>query len=153
MGRNTVVLVFSEFGRRPRENASAGTDHGTAGPAFVLGSGVRGGLYGAPPSLTNLDDNGDLIHTTDFRSVYATLIREIFGADAVAFVRYDDFDTQYRMPAGQVANAQYNRNEWTYGITYLPIPTFALKADFQVRDDARAVDLANKYNFGIGFIF
>ncbi|MBK8178717.1 MAG: DUF1501 domain-containing protein [Planctomycetes bacterium] len=80
-GRQTVVVAFSEFGRRVRENGSGGTDHGVAGPMFVAGEAVRGGLYGKHPSLENLDD-GDLIHTTDFRSVYATLIQSWFGVDA-----------------------------------------------------------------------
>jgi uncharacterized protein (DUF1501 family) len=68
-----VVMTFSEFGRRVAENASGGTDHGAAAPLFVLGGGIRPGLYGKQPSLTQLD-RGDLIHTTDFRSVYATLL-------------------------------------------------------------------------------
>ncbi len=79
-GRDTVVLVFSEFGRRVAENGSSGHDHGKAGPMFVLGHSVKGGLYGAHPSLTQLDA-GDLAFTTDFRSVYATLIGGLFGAD------------------------------------------------------------------------
>lgn len=79
-GRNTLVVGFSEFGRRLRENGSNGTDHGVAGPMFVAGDAVRGGLYGKHPSLTELDD-GDLIHTTDFRRVYATLIQDWFGID------------------------------------------------------------------------
>lgn len=66
-----AVLVFSEFGRRPQENANLGTDHGTAGHMYLIGQGVRGGHYGQAPSLTDLDD-GNLIHTTDFRRVYAT---------------------------------------------------------------------------------
>ena len=82
-GRDTVVLVFSEFGRRVAENGSSGHDHGKAGPMFLLGHSVKGGLYGAHPSLTELDA-GDLAFTTDFRSVYATLIRGLFGADPVA---------------------------------------------------------------------
>lgn len=77
-GRDTVVLVFSEFGRRVAENGSRGNDHGTAGPMFVAGSAVQGGLYGAHPSLSDLDD-GDLKFTTDFRRVYATLIEDGFG--------------------------------------------------------------------------
>lgn len=81
---NVVVLCFSEFGRRVQENGSLGTDHGTAGPMFVLGSNVKGGLYGKHPSLTDLDERGDLVHTTDFRSVYATVIERWFGADANA---------------------------------------------------------------------
>jgi uncharacterized protein (DUF1501 family) len=80
-GKETLVVAFSEFGRRVRENGSNGTDHGVAGPMFVAGEAVKGGLYGKHPSLANLDD-GDLIHTTDFRSVYATLIQAWFGIDA-----------------------------------------------------------------------
>lgn len=68
-----VTMVFSEFGRRVRQNASGGTDHGTAAPMFVIGAPVKGGLYGEHPSLTDLDD-GDLKFTTDFRSVYATIL-------------------------------------------------------------------------------
>ena len=79
-GRDTVVLVFSEFGRRVAENGSSGHDHGKAGPMFVLGHAVKGGIYGAHPSLTDLDA-GDLAFTTDFRSVYASLISGLFGAD------------------------------------------------------------------------
>jgi uncharacterized protein (DUF1501 family) len=76
-----LTLMWTEFGRRVRENGSAGTDHGTATPVFVMGGGVRGGLYGETPSLGNLDDNGDLKFTTDFRSVYGTLLARWFGTD------------------------------------------------------------------------
>ncbi|WP_433271730.1 DUF1501 domain-containing protein [Actinosynnema sp. CS-041913] len=79
-GRRTVVLVYSEFGRRVRANGSDGTDHGTAGPVFLLGDRVRGGFYGAQPSLTDLDD-GDLKQTTDFRDVYATVLSDVLGTD------------------------------------------------------------------------
>lgn len=68
-----IVLVFSEFGRRVAENASLGTDHGAASCTFLLGNKVRGGLVGKYPGLDKLDD-GDLIHTVDFRSVYATIL-------------------------------------------------------------------------------
>jgi uncharacterized protein (DUF1501 family) len=68
-----VVLVFSEFGRRLAENASLGTDHGTAAPVFVIGKAIKAGVHGAYPNLTNLDD-GDPKHTIDFRQVYATLL-------------------------------------------------------------------------------
>jgi uncharacterized protein (DUF1501 family) len=68
-----VVLAFSEFGRRVKENDSAGTDHGTAGPVFLSGSPVKGGLLGNAPNLTDLDA-GDLRMQTDFRQVYATLL-------------------------------------------------------------------------------
>ena len=75
---DVTMMVFSEFGRRVAENANLGTDHGTAGPVFVIGSQVRGGLYGEMPSLTDLDD-GNLHYTTDFRRVYATLITQWMG--------------------------------------------------------------------------
>jgi uncharacterized protein (DUF1501 family) len=68
-----VLMTFSEFGRRVGENASAGTDHGRASCLFVAGEGVKGGLYGKYPSLTDLDQ-GDLKHTVDFRGVYASVI-------------------------------------------------------------------------------
>ncbi len=79
-GRQAVVLVYSEFGRRVRGNASDGTDHGTAGPVFVLGDRVNGGFYGEQPSLANLDDD-DLRSTTDFRDVYASMLGDVLGAD------------------------------------------------------------------------
>ncbi|MEM6567023.1 MAG: DUF1501 domain-containing protein [Planctomycetota bacterium] len=82
-GKRTVVLVFSEFGRRVKENGSKGHDHGKAGPMLLLGAPVKGGLYGEHPSLTDLDA-GDLRFTTDFRSVYQTLVADWFGADAEA---------------------------------------------------------------------
>lgn len=68
------VLVFSEFGRRVAENTSLGTDHGTANHMYVIGKPVKGGHYGDAPSLTNLDEDGNLKFTTDFRRVYASLI-------------------------------------------------------------------------------
>ena len=77
-----MVLAFSEFGRRVAENGSGGTDHGTAAPMFVFGKGLKGGLYGAHPSLADLVD-GDLKHVIDFRSVYATVLDRWLGADPV----------------------------------------------------------------------
>jgi uncharacterized protein (DUF1501 family) len=79
-GHRVVVAVYSEFGRRVTANASDGTDHGTASSVLLLGDGVRGGLHGEPPSLTDLDQ-GDLKYTTDFRDVYATLLGDVLGAD------------------------------------------------------------------------
>ena len=67
-------MVYSEFGRRVPENANLGTDHGSAGVMFLVGKGIKGGHYGAPSSLTELTDGDNLIHTVDFRSVYATAI-------------------------------------------------------------------------------
>ena len=75
---DVAVMMFTEFGRRVEENASLGTDHGTATPMFVFGTGVAGGMYGQHPSLTDLDD-GNLKMTTDFRRVYATMIEEWLG--------------------------------------------------------------------------
>jgi len=76
---SVMTMMFSEFGRRVKENGSQGTDHGAAGPMFVLGKSVKGGLYGQHPDLSHLDD-GDLGYTTDFRSVYATVIEDWLGA-------------------------------------------------------------------------
>lgn len=78
---DVVLLVFSEFGRRAAQNASQGTDHGTAAPVFLVGNRVRGGLYGSYPSLSALDRNGDLQYTTDFRSVYGAVLRDHLGLD------------------------------------------------------------------------
>ena len=74
-----LVLVFSEFGRRVDENASLGTDHGAASNLFLVGPKVKAGLVGTYPSLETLDD-GDLIFNTDFRSVYATVLKDWLGA-------------------------------------------------------------------------
>jgi uncharacterized protein (DUF1501 family) len=87
---DVAVMVFSEFGRRVAENANLGTDHGTAGLAFVAGRKVRGGHYGEMPSLTDLDD-GNMRYTTDFRRVYATMIRSWMGYADVRAVLKDDF--------------------------------------------------------------
>jgi uncharacterized protein (DUF1501 family) len=76
-----LTMVFSEFGRRVAENGSGGTDHGTAAPMFLVGELLHPGLHGKMPSLTELDQ-GDLIHTVDFRSVYANVLEGWFGVDA-----------------------------------------------------------------------
>ncbi len=79
--KDVVLMTFSEFGRRVKENASSGTDHGAASVLFVVGSSLHGGSYGEYPSLSDLDD-GDLRFHTDFRSVYATLVENWMGASA-----------------------------------------------------------------------
>ncbi len=79
---DVVMYIHSEFGRRVPENTSLGTDHGTAQLNFVIGNGVKGGLYGTPPSLANLVLGDNLESTTDFRQVYATLIEGWLGADS-----------------------------------------------------------------------
>jgi len=83
-----IVLVWSEFGRRVEENGSAGTDHGSAQPMFVAGLPVKGGLYGAYPSLDDLD-NRNLKMTIDFRSVYATILSNWLGAEPAVILRGD----------------------------------------------------------------
>jgi uncharacterized protein (DUF1501 family) len=75
-------MVWSEFGRRVSDNASIGTDHGTANNVFVLGDKVKGGVYGADPNLTDLS-GGNLKFKVDFRQIYATLIQDWLGGDPV----------------------------------------------------------------------
>jgi uncharacterized protein (DUF1501 family) len=89
---DVAVMMFTEFGRRVEENGSLGTDHGTATPMFVVGRGVKGGFYGQHPSLTDLDD-GNMRMTTDFRRVYATVIKEWLGYDDTQAVLKGAFDT------------------------------------------------------------
>jgi uncharacterized protein (DUF1501 family) len=90
---DVAVLMFTEFGRRVEENGSLGTDHGTATPMFLFGKHdkIKGGFYGQPPSLTDLDD-GNLKMTTDFRRVYATAIKEWLGYDDPDVVLKGRFD-------------------------------------------------------------
>lgn len=73
-----MILAYSEFGRRVQEN-DGGTDHGTAGLSFCIGKAVKGGLYGGYPDLGNLDANGNMKFTTDFRSLYATVLDRWLG--------------------------------------------------------------------------
>jgi uncharacterized protein (DUF1501 family) len=89
----TLVLTFSEFGRRVAENKSGGTDHGTANVMFLAGGPIHAGLHGARPDLTALDDSGDLVHQVDFRSVYAAVLRDWFGTDAARVLhgRFEPF--------------------------------------------------------------
>jgi uncharacterized protein (DUF1501 family) len=90
----TLILEFSEFGRRISENGSGGTDHGAASTLFVVGGSVRGGLYGTAPSLSPNDaanptlenSGGDVHFETDFRSVYARIIDNWLGGDSVAIL-------------------------------------------------------------------
>ncbi len=92
-GNDVAVMVFSEFGRRLEENASAGTDHGAAGPMFVIGTKVKGGVYSKYPSLTDLDANGNLKMSVDFRRVYATMIKEWIGCHETKAILKGDFPT------------------------------------------------------------
>ena len=79
---NVVIMTWSEFGRRVEENGSLGTDHGTAAPLFVLGNPINKGIFGEPSSLSSLDANGNLKYTTDFRSIYATVLDRWLGASS-----------------------------------------------------------------------
>jgi uncharacterized protein (DUF1501 family) len=73
---DTLVLTYAEFGRRPKENLSNGTDHGTSSVHFALGGRVAGGLYGEAPTLAHLDSDGNPPFALDFRSVYATVLEK-----------------------------------------------------------------------------
>jgi uncharacterized protein (DUF1501 family) len=91
---DVTLLIFSEFGRRVPQNTSLGTDHGTANCMFLVGNNVRGGHYGKPVSLTELDAGDNLIHTCDFRRVYATAIEGwLRHADSAPLLggRFDPF--------------------------------------------------------------
>ena len=79
--KDTLILTFSEFGRRVQQNAAGGTDHGAANNLFVIGKNLKKpGIYNDSPDLSNLDKNGDLHYTIDFRRVYATLLDQWLGA-------------------------------------------------------------------------
>jgi uncharacterized protein (DUF1501 family) len=80
--KRVVLMTFSEFGRRVSENASAGTDHGKASCLFLAGHGVKGGLYGKQPSLTDLSE-GDIRHNVDFRSVYGNVLSDWLKAPSI----------------------------------------------------------------------
>jgi uncharacterized protein (DUF1501 family) len=91
-GDDVAVMTFTEFGRRVEENGSLGTDHGTATPMFVVGHGVKGGFYEKHPNLIDLDD-GNMKMGTDFRRVYATMIKEWLGYDDTPLVLKGKFET------------------------------------------------------------
>src|SRR5437763_2421734 len=82
MADRVMIATWSEFGRRPKENASGGTDHGTASPVFLIGDGIKGGLYGETPNLAKLDQLGNLSYAVDFRSVYQEILSSHLGVDA-----------------------------------------------------------------------
>lgn len=75
-------MTFSEFGRRVNQNGTTGTDHGSAAPLFVVGSGVRGGIMGKNPVLSDLDGNGDIKFEYDFRQIYSTILQDHLGVEA-----------------------------------------------------------------------
>jgi uncharacterized protein (DUF1501 family) len=81
-----LTLVWSEFGRRAEENGSDGTDHGAAGSAFLIGTRSKGQMVGEFPGVANLDDDGNLRATSDFRAVYSSLLEQWLGEDAAAVI-------------------------------------------------------------------
>ncbi|MDX6651223.1 MAG: hypothetical protein QOJ38_4 [Solirubrobacterales bacterium] len=81
-----ITLVWSEFGRRPEQNASNGTDHGAAGVGFVVGTKAKGQMLGEFPGLSRLDEDENLRFTMDFRSVYCSLVEQWFNEDAAAII-------------------------------------------------------------------
>ena len=85
---DVLIMSFSEFGRRVSENASDGTDHGTANQMFLFGETITPGLYGEQPSLDpqDLDNIGDLLHNVDFRSVYSTVLGNWLEVDPVPLI-------------------------------------------------------------------
>jgi len=86
---NTVVMTYSEFGRRARENLSGGTDHGTAAPHLVIGGGIQGGFFGNAPDLGDLESD-DLKFTMDYRSLYASMLDGWLGTTENKFAEYKD---------------------------------------------------------------
>jgi len=84
---STLVMTYAEFGRRPQQNQSGGTDHGTASVQLLAGGRVRGGLYGTPPDFSRLDGTGNVQHAVDFRSLYATVLERWWGIDAAGVLR------------------------------------------------------------------
>ncbi len=83
-----LTMTFSEFGRRPSENESKGTDHGTAAPLFIMGSHIKAGLHGQAPDL-NLARNQDMQHSTDFRQVYSTVLDKWLGCKSTAILGHN----------------------------------------------------------------
>ena len=81
-----LVHVWTEFGRRAKENGSGGTDHGAAGAGFLIGSQVSGQMIGEFPGLEKLDDNGNLRATSDFRGLYSAVLEDWLGTDAAAII-------------------------------------------------------------------
>jgi uncharacterized protein (DUF1501 family) len=87
---DVAMMIFTEFGRRVNDNASGGTDHGTATPMYIIGNKVKGGLYGEFPSLTDLD-SGNLKMTCDFRRVYATMMNQWMGFEDTNTILKGDY--------------------------------------------------------------
>ncbi len=123
IGQNVLTMTISEFGRRPEENASLGTDHGAASTMLLFGEGLNGsGFVSTHPDLSNLDQNGNLQHTTDFRSVYAAILEDWLCIDSQV-VNDTLFQNYTRAEIGVACNAA-NYQEFTFD-------TFAHKAIYK----------------------
>ena len=86
---DTLILTFSEFGRRVKQNAAVGTDHGAANNVFIMGKNLKkGGFYNKLASLSDLDDNGDLKFEIDFRTIYATILSKWLEADDTSILNH-----------------------------------------------------------------
>ncbi len=88
---NTLIMTYSEFGRRAAENYTDGTDHGTAAPHFIVGGSVNGGFWGVHPDLGKLED-GDMTFTMDYRAVYERILSDWFGIEDNRFLKYTNND-------------------------------------------------------------
>jgi len=86
LDNRVITLIWSEFGRRPEENDSAGTDHGAGGAAFLMGTPAKGTMVGEWPGLDTLDEDDNMRSTSDFRALYCGLIEQWFGVDAGAVI-------------------------------------------------------------------
>ena len=85
--KDTLILTFSEFGRRVQQNAASGTDHGAANNVFIIGKNLKKqGFYNEAPNLINLDENGDIKYTVDFRTIYATILDTWLEVDDAAIL-------------------------------------------------------------------
>src|SRR5439155_4756283 len=115
-GNDVVVMMFSEFGRRVPENSNLGTDHGAANLMFVAGQKVKGGHYGKIPSLTQLDEGDNLVYTTDFRRVYATMISGWLGFKDTAGILNGNFEA-FDMFAVWRTAACIHSSSWTRSFT------------------------------------
>ncbi|MFW5657712.1 MAG: DUF1501 domain-containing protein, partial [Bacteroidota bacterium] len=107
-----LTMTFTEFGRRAYSNASYGTDHGTATPVFLFGPGLKGGIYGTNPDLTDLN-NGNLKYAIDYRQVYTSIVQDWFGAtdEAMEATRFSEWtDKKLDLIAGVTSRGPEYRN-------------------------------------------
>ncbi len=120
---NKVVgMTFSEFGRRPGSNVSSGTDHGTSAPVFVFGSAIKGGVLNGNPSLTNLN-GGNLQMQTDFRQIYASILKQWFATDSTEYkaILGKDYNT---LPLISTASTSVNDTQTVMNATTLQLQNY-----------------------------